>query len=170
MGTTSFGLRYPASTATVDVSGDLQNLATDVNTNLDAIVAPGWTTYAPAWATSGVAPAIGNGTKTGRWRRVANDDLIHVQMKLIMGSTTTYGTNEWTLSLPATAHADDPLQGCGHIYDFGTFYRPFVTRKSSVTTVLIVAGTGGVGLVTNTAPHTWATSDELVLSLTYQPA
>ena len=34
-----------------------------------------------------------------------------------MGSTTTFGTNEWLISLPFTASSTDMVQMCASLYD-----------------------------------------------------
>ncbi|GAA2327576.1 hypothetical protein [Dactylosporangium salmoneum] len=137
-----------------------------------SLTTAGWTSYAPAWtASSGTQPSLGNGSLTGRWRRPANADLVHVQIKLVPGSSTTFGGNiEWIFSLPIPAHANDLLMGNGFAQDTGTFYRPVTTKKATTSTFFVVSGVGGVGLVHATAPHTWASTDELNLQLTYQPA
>lgn len=65
-----------------------------------------WSTYTPAWTSTGTAPAIGNGSLVGRYERVGRT--VHVSAKVIGGSTTTWGSGHYVLSLPVAAYeADD---------------------------------------------------------------
>lgn len=57
-------------------------------------------TYTPAWTTSGVAPVLGNGTLTGGYVRTGS--VVVATINLVIGSTTTFGTNAWKFSLPFT--------------------------------------------------------------------
>lgn len=59
-----------------------------------------WSAYTPTWAASGSAPAIGNGTIAGRWQRLF-DRWHAISIKMTFGSTTTFGTGNYTLSLPS---------------------------------------------------------------------
>lgn len=63
----------------------------------------GWISYTPTWGiVSGTAPAIGNGTITGGYRRIGNQ--VDFWIALTYGSTSTYGsgTQPYTLSLPVS--------------------------------------------------------------------
>jgi len=60
-----------------------------------------WQTYTPVWSTSGTAPAIGNGTITGRYAILGKVIVCHIN--LIAGSTTTFGTGTQSFTLPFTA-------------------------------------------------------------------
>jgi hypothetical protein len=55
--------------------------------------------YTPTWTASTTNPAIGNGSITGRYKRYR--DLVYVEMTVTMGSTTTYGSGGYRLSVPA---------------------------------------------------------------------
>ena len=57
-----------------------------------------WTTYTPSWTSSGTQPSIGNGTLTGRWRRVG--DSMEVEIYHLVGSSTSNGTGNYYWSLP----------------------------------------------------------------------
>ncbi|MFD5573971.1 hypothetical protein [Streptomyces cadmiisoli] len=67
-----------------------------------------WTSYTPVWTASGTAPVLGNGTLSGRYMKIGRTVVAHIQ--LVMGSTTTYGTGDYSFSLPAnTANAGASL-------------------------------------------------------------
>lgn len=57
-----------------------------------------WTTFTPTWSSVGTPPAIGNGVAIGRWRRIG--DSMDIEYWLVPGSTTTFGTSTYTLSMP----------------------------------------------------------------------
>ena len=86
-----------------------------------------WQSYTPIWTGSGLTlPAIGNGTLTGFWRRVG--DSAQLMIKMVSGTTTTYGNGFYNWSLPAglvidTSKLPDPNRdravGCAAYIDFG---------------------------------------------------
>lgn len=141
-------------------------LASDINN----IIAPGWTTYTPTWSTSGVAPAIGNGTLTGRYRRPSGSDLVLVEFIIIMGSTTTFGTGTYFFSVPVTPSATAITNAAGTLYmlDSGTLDKAGGVKFEDATKFTPVTATAGV--VTNTIPHTWAVNDVLKGVMQYEPA
>lgn len=126
-----------------------------------------WTAYTPTWSGS-TSPAIGNGTLTGAWIQAGK--LIHYRIVLTAGSTTTFDTTGWTLTLPTT-----PLVGFPGAFGTATCY------DSSATTIYgriaVCVGSGTIGLVDtagarvgSTSPFTWATSDVLTVNGTYEAA
>jgi hypothetical protein len=85
-----------------------------------------WVDYTPSWTSDGTQPNIGNGSVTGKWRRVG--DSIECQVRVLAGSTTTYGTGTYLLSLPQGLSfdtskfvdgGDDQRLGYGSIVDQG---------------------------------------------------
>lgn len=60
-----------------------------------------WTSYTPVWGSSGTAPAKGNGTLTGSYRRVGKT--IDYQIALTIGSSTTNGTGLYSFTIPVQA-------------------------------------------------------------------
>lgn len=103
MPTTSKGLRYPAPGASPNVAADIQNLATDVNA---ALGGGAWSTYTPTWTSNGATtqPTIGNGTLSGRYRKL-DDYTGALKIILSWGSTTSGGngtaTQGYRFTLPA---------------------------------------------------------------------
>lgn len=59
---------------------------------------PGWFEYSVSWTTTGTAPAIVNGTLEGYW--TVRGAAIFAKIRLIAGSSTTFGTGSWSFSIP----------------------------------------------------------------------
>lgn len=60
--------------------------------------------YVPVWTTDGTAPAIGNGTLSGRYEIV--EDICNFFIEFTAGSTTTFGSGSFRFTLPKTAAYD----------------------------------------------------------------
>ena len=116
-----------------------------------------WTAYTPTWtATSN--PDIGNGTLTGKYTIIGKT--CHLNIYLLAGSTTTYGTGEWIFSIPKTASGATE-SGTVKILDSGTGWFDLVCKFSNTTTIYIPP-------VTASYPMTWAENDTLWLNITYE--
>lgn len=140
-----------------------------------------WTPYTPAWTSSGVAPAIGNGTLVGSYQQIGKT--VHFRIKWVVGSTTTGGTSSWRFSLPVTPSTVEgtiPPGGTGG-FAVGTWYgeNPGVLGygglvrmiASSLITLEYVAATAGAMTdVTNAAPASWATNWYILVHGTYEAA
>lgn len=139
---------------------------------IDSLTAPGWTSYTPTWIGSTTNPAIGNGTRSGRWRRPADSDLVHFQILIIMGSTTTYGSGFWSLGFPTSpapsATAQTFFTGPCLLVDNSAAGR--FPGVPDVFSGAIILGTTGGGAVAPTVPFTWAQNDRIVIDGWYQPA
>lgn len=57
-----------------------------------------WSTYVPVWASSGTAVSLGNGTITGSYQQTGKR--VSGRITLTMGSTTTFGTGNYSVTLP----------------------------------------------------------------------
>jgi hypothetical protein len=135
-------------------------------TQLDPLFSA-WTAYTPVWTNL----TVGNGTNTGRYLQVGK--AVVYQGQITWGSTTSATGSNTTVSLPVTAATVTGLgfQGSGYINDAGSrFYMVNVWRGSATTALFVHSESGGAGLVTGTAPMTWATSDALSWQLMYEAA
>jgi hypothetical protein len=125
-------------------------------------------TYTPVWGSFGTAPALGNGTITGRYYRLGA--LVVVKVMVTMGSTTTFGTSIYTLTLPTG------LPSISHDMFHGTSARlldssvPLSAQSFAFfnNTTSMVALTDAGSLVAATVPFTWATGDILSMSAIYE--
>lgn len=158
-------MSYPWSANDILTAADLNAaFATGVvSTGLGA-----WTAYTPAWTSSGTQPALGNGTLTGAYWKSGRAVLWRAA--LTAGSTTTYGTGNYFISLPVAAATIATLPTCNSVaLDASTGTR--FTRQGhlwTTTTVLFVSEAGAS--VTNTSPMTWANTDTWVMAGWYESA
>ena len=124
--------------------------------------------YTPTWTGSTTNPAIGNGTITGRYRR--HGKTVTATISIAAGSTTTYGSGHWIFTLPFTADTTVSPIGSAQILDSstGTVYTGHVIHVNSTTMVVYSHNT--TAPVGAAVPMTWAVSDTLRLTLTYEAA
>lgn len=62
-------------------------------------------TYTPAWTASSVNPSIGNGTLTGRYRRLPGRT-VHLRVTWVRGTTTNMGSGTYSFGLPPDLPAE----------------------------------------------------------------
>lgn len=164
------GIATVVDAALLAGAGDLASEAAARAAADDTLTTPGWTAYTPAWTAASSNPAIGNGTIVGEYRRVPGSDLVIARGRILMGSTTTYGTGRWLLSLPLTAAVATLEVGAAMCYDASSVtsgQRPAVCWHNSAT---LLRFTSTSGEVFSTSPFTWAQDDQLRWSFTYEPA
>lgn len=129
-----------------------------------------WSTYTPAWTSSGVAPVLNNGTIAGRYARVGK--LVWCTGILTVGSTTTFGTGVWSVSLPVTASTSTIGIYVGQAFLFDNSVT--AGRRSGCqtvsTTTTASAYAGGGGQIAPAAPFTWAVGDKWSWTLFYEAA
>jgi hypothetical protein len=128
-----------------------------------------WTTYTPSWTAAGTAPAIGNGTLSGKYLQVGKN--VIVQIVFVAGSTTTFGTNEWRFSLPFASYelsgsaAGHPASG--YVEDAAVAaYQVLASRKSGGASNVAFFYTSNLSLQ-STQPFTWANGDFFNIELVY---
>lgn len=173
MPNTSLGITYPASTDHDRIWEHIQEVASDVDGLL--VAAPGtWTNYTPTWASSGTAPAIGNGTLSGRYLQAPNSKTVHAVVKLLAGSTTTFGTGGYTFSLPVSAATNVDRAGSAYMRDASAggsgHYTGVVTIGTGTPTVFAAFEGSAHAQLAATTPVTWVNTDFWVFSLTYEAA
>lgn len=131
-----------------------------------------WTSYTPSWTGSGSNPAIGNGTLVGRWKR-KGDDIIG-NIRIVMGSTTTYGTGTYIWTIPnssgwtvstLTASGSGTVLGFGVCSQGGAADDNIVPYLVSTTTVSLKASKTA-STVGQLVPFTWANGNYLDFQFT----
>jgi len=146
-------------------------LATDVEELYDS-----WDTYTPSW-TASTNPAIGNGAIAGRYKRQGS--VVHFSIAILMGSTTTYGVGQWSLSLPVTpVDPGSPFGDYGVLGDFSALdtsavirYHQRVIRNTGSTVIMLTSASGAaVATMSATVPFTWANTDRLTIHGFYECA
>lgn len=146
-------------------TGSIDDLDVDNSSSVTNMMYSAAHTYTPTWTGSGSNPAIGNGTISGRWQR--DGRRVHLQIDLLMGSTTTFGTGTYTFSLPTVL----PAPGSGT--SVGTCWM-FDSGTTNRVGTAIIDGSGVVCIADSEAanvgatnPFTWAANDRLRIDATY---
>lgn len=158
---------YTGTIATV-ASGDTTTVPTNLATYRDALKAASeaWTTFGTGanWTGTVSNPAIGNGIWNGRYAQVTK--LVDFSVKITMGTTTTYGSGVFQITLPVAPNTSHPAHFDCMFTDTssGLFYRGLTTglsgSKVNLTYDASTAG-GQVSAVGSAAPFTWANTDIL---------
>lgn len=112
------------------------------------------TSYTSTWASSGTQPAIGNGSITSA--AVLTNKMVDFRIAVVFGTSTTFGTGSYTLSLPATSVVTHQFRALGWVYQGGVRYPIDGLFLNSSTLNLIYQATAGSSdvSVTPTAPVT----------------
>jgi len=130
-----------------------------------------WTSYTPSWTAASVNPAIGNGTAEGYYKVIGKT--CFVRGNIVMGSTTTFGTGEWYVSMPLTAsHADAILMTVTLLDNGSNWYNATMAGARagfSHKAPIQYQGAGGHADDVNLSkPFNWATSDRFIWNGSYE--
>lgn len=118
-----------------------------------------WVSYTPTWTGSTTNPVIGNGTISGKWRKVG--DSAEIQIYVNSGTTTTYGSGRYIWSFPSgltldTSKTDVATNGVAEIFGNlftsspSTIYTGTVNYESTTSVTGYTDGT--TARVSNGAP------------------
>lgn len=66
-----------------------------------AAIGDAWTSYTPVWSAATTPPAIGNGSIVGAYLQAGK--LVLYRFKITSGTTTTYGSGNYQVTLPVNA-------------------------------------------------------------------
>lgn len=177
--TPNYQLRKPDPGDTVNVTTDISDSMDTIDTELKAVsdVADGaaahgvWQTYAPTWASgSNPQPAIGNGTLVARYVQIGK--WVHLRLRLIAGATTTFGTGDWSFSLPVNSVNLANVESFGPCVtlDAGTAYKLDAANIASNASIMRIINIAAGSFYNPTSPMAWANTDFLNISITYQAA
>ena len=126
--------------------------------------------FSVAWSSTGTQPTIGNGSLSGTYSR--EGQMCTVNISLIIGSTTTFGTGQYRFSLPFTNAAGNRSIGQLNYYDqsVSKSYAGVCSSDSGSALInTLVAGANVYPMDLNN-PVTLATSDRIDLTITYPVA
>ena len=170
---TAFSAGSPA-TLTVGNNGETLVADSSVATGLDWKTATEqypWQNWTPTYG--GIT--IGNGTVQAKYQQIGK--LVNFYWKLVFGSTSSIGTDPYVV-LPV-AHSSLP----GQSYFFhqanyldassGTFVSGFGVNTGTLTYLYVINTAGtytAANALSSTVPFTFATSDELIISGSYEAA
>jgi hypothetical protein len=108
--------------------------------------------YTPTWTAATTNPAIGNGVLEGRYLLV--DDWCWVQVQIAAGTTTTYGSGTYAISLPVAGTA---LNGGTEQNLLVNFNDLGVARYAGIGVIF----TGGTTFVVN-GPTPWVSGAQAI--------
>ncbi len=137
-----------------------------------------WTSYTPTWEAA-TPPAIGNGTITGAYKVIGKT--CFVRGRITMGSTTTYGSGDWSIGLPVAAINAYAIQIPASLLDgsSGTgWYNALMNGAVALNTISsqILAnlppsfGGSTAGGISSIFPFTWGSGDALYFNGSYEIA
>jgi hypothetical protein len=121
-----------------------------------------WTAYTPIWTAASSNPSIGDGSLQG-WYKVIGKTCF-VRGNIVIGSTTTFGSGEWYVSMPFTASNADAILMTANLLDNGTAWYNAVLNGARAgydyKTAIQYQAAGGTALDVNaTQPFTWSTTN-----------
>ena len=130
-----------------------------------------WRSYTPSWTAASVNPSIGNGSLEG-WYKVVGKTCF-VRGNIVIGSTTTFGSGEWYVSMPFTASHADAILMTANLLDNGTAWYNAVLNgaRAGFNYKAPIQYQGGAGTaldVNATQPYTWANSDRFLWNGSYE--
>lgn len=131
--------------------------------------------YSVSWTTaSGSAPSVGNGSLTGRYRRVGT--LVLVNIRLVIGSTTSQGTGTWGFSPPFAVDTGSDWAGAAVAYNDSngnwisgsSMIQGSGDRAGLIVGILgPVGGASGVVRTRAGIPVSWDTNSSIFFSIWY---
>ena len=121
--------------------------------------------YTPVWTGATTNPVLGNGSLRGFFR--IQHDFCESWVRLLAGSTTTFGTGAWRISLPKPAAKVAQIGEVLLLDASATTRYVGVARIEANTNVLEFASHAATAPVANTVPFTWAVNDELLAHIRY---
>jgi len=126
--------------------------------------------YVPAITASGSAFSLGNGDAVGAYSLVGNR--VRTQVSFTMGSTTTFGSGTYSVSLPFTS-ANNSLTSLGTSFfnDSGTGLNAGIVRVvPASSTATMWTGSVPATQVGTTSPQTFAVNDQIFFDIEFTRA
>jgi hypothetical protein len=161
------------ASGSLTVTGSLTAIGNVYITGSTIPINTAWTSYIPIWTAASSNPAIGNGTLQG-WYKVIGKTCF-VRGNIVIGSTTTFGSGEWYISMPITASHADAILMTANLLDNGSAWYNAVVNGAragfNYKSALQYQGGAGTALdINSTQPFTWANSDRFLWNGSYEIA
>lgn len=160
------GLNTTPATFAFEESVTAAKLNAEIRDPLTAIQAA-WDSYTPAWTGATTNPVLNNGTLVGRHLRIGK--IVHFRISITMGTTTTYGSGAWSLSLPVAPAAILDVVAAGIILDASSGLNIPITLHGATGSTFKASRYDGTQLAHN-GPILWATGDAIRFAGTYEAA
>ncbi|MFJ8109996.1 hypothetical protein [Streptomyces sp. NPDC096132] len=131
-----------------------------------------WTSYTPVWTAVTTNPVINNGTISGKYVKIGR--LVVCKIMVVPGSTTTFGSGAYLLSLPFTAASSsiDDL-GTSRLTAASTYIGQCIIATGGTTASPTFPTAANASIAANmspTAPATFANGNTLRLMVSYESA
>jgi hypothetical protein len=121
--------------------------------------------YTPALSSANADASLGDGTLTGYFSR--NGRTVKATVRLIFGTTTTFGTGAIRITLPFTPSTDIPQQGAALLLDAGTQFHVATARTLTSGAGRVEIYASAASGVTGAVPFTFTTNDEIQFTIVY---
>jgi hypothetical protein len=147
-----------------------------VETNIEAGGIGAWTDYTPSLTAVTTNPTLGSSTITGRYKAIDSKTyIVRVKLVITTGGAWNAGSGEWKFSLPAglTAAGSLPCIGSAQVIDSGVGYFAGACQVDSGQTVIwpvTMADDTGNRILAHNKPVTWATNDNVLLTVVVEVA
>lgn len=171
---TSRGYTYPQSTDHNRLWEHFQELANDINTDVDTIFTAG-TSYTPVFTTGSGTPSLGTGgIARGRYKKIGRT--VHLNVYALFGTSPNFGTGGFFLSAPfaAATVTDMTWNGSAYFRDLSAggsgHFSGYCRIDSAASVVQFYGGGSSVAQVSSANPFAWAAGDFIRGSLTYESA
>lgn len=133
-----------------------------------------WTDYgtpSTVWTSTLTQPAIGNGAVTARYKRIGGpaSKTVAFRIKILPGTTTTYGTGNYQFLLPVAIADEQVAVGIFRDNSGAVEYGGFSAWLQSGTLILSVRNSAAA-VWSNSVPVGWATGDRAEISGVYEAA
>jgi hypothetical protein len=157
----------------VTVSGSLRTTGNVFITGSTNAINTAWNSYTPVWTAASVNPVIGNGTVEG-WYKVIGKTCF-VRGNIVMGSTTTFGSGEWYVSMPFTASHADAILMTANLLDNGSAWYNAVINGARAgfnykAALQYQTSSGVANDVRSNQPFTWTNTDRFLWNGSYEIA
>lgn len=129
-----------------------------------------WTSYTPSWTALTTNPTLGSSTITGRYKALDSKTyIVQISVSITTGGAWNAGSGSYRFSLPSVTAATGRIQvGSAHVLDSGTAHFSGTCKVSSGSTIIdevVIGDATGNRLLGHNVPVTWATSDQINLSI-----
>lgn len=149
----------------------------DVTDSINALVAPGWTDWSSSYVITGTttSPTLGNSTVSAFYRYSSSSDVIDYKSRIIIGSTFSAGSGQYSWNLPVVSVNDGcPGVGTSHVLDNGTGFYPgnvrFLTSNSLELHWAPLSAIRNLPLGSSGPGTAWATGDMIEFTIRYRTA